>query len=93
MMEICNERLIQLPEGSQLDSDDDEGINSQVLMNERMKRQDEMMKRQDEMLKKQDKIIRQLLQQLNQPSDHPGLFSQRQNRPPPPPPPPSAPMF
>ncbi|GMN65153.1 hypothetical protein TIFTF001_034226 [Ficus carica] len=57
-----------------------------------MKRQDETMKRQDEMLKKQDKIIRQLLQQLNPPSDHQGLFSQRQNGPLPPPPP-LAPMY
>ncbi|GMN63983.1 hypothetical protein TIFTF001_033054 [Ficus carica] len=46
----------------------------------------------DERLKKQDELIRQLLQQLNPPSDHLGLFSQRQNEPPPPSPPPSTTM-
>ena len=34
-MEVRNERLSQLPEGSQLDSDDEEDVYSQVLMNER----------------------------------------------------------
>ncbi|GMN30435.1 hypothetical protein TIFTF001_002791 [Ficus carica] len=136
MMEVCNERLSQLPEGSQLDSDDEEDIYSQVLMNERnekygfkcgtgpviKKRQlsssggptqrllvenlrtevainkqrvtdmEDRMKMQDERLKKQDELIQQLLQQLNPPSDHPGLFFQRQNGPPPLPLPPSATM-
>ncbi|GMN36048.1 hypothetical protein TIFTF001_042349, partial [Ficus carica] len=35
LMEVRNERLSQLPEGSQLDSDDEEDIYSQVLINER----------------------------------------------------------
>ncbi|GMN48462.1 hypothetical protein TIFTF001_017635 [Ficus carica] len=51
---------------------------------------EEMMKRQDEMMKGQDELIQQLLQQLNLPSDHPGLFSQIQDGLPAPPPPLSA---
>ena len=35
MLELRNERLSQLPEGSQLESDDEEEIYSQVLINER----------------------------------------------------------
>ena len=135
MMEVCNERLSQLPKGSQLDSDDDEDIYSKVLINKRYekygfkrgtcpvikKRQlsssggstqrllvenlrievadhkqrvtdmEDRMKLQDERMKKQDELIQQLLQQLNPPSDHPGLLFQRQNGPPPPPPPPQPP--
>nr|GMN73644.1 hypothetical protein TIFTF001_053059 [Ficus carica]GMN73653.1 hypothetical protein TIFTF001_053061 [Ficus carica] len=119
MMEVRNERLSQLPDGSQLDSDDEEDIYSQVLINEKYekygfkrgtgpvikKRQlsssgattqrllvnnlrtevadhkqrvtdmEDRMKMQDERLKKQDELIQQLLQHLNLPSDHPGLFS------------------
>ena len=139
MLELRNERLSQLPEGSQLQSDDEEEIYSQVLINERyekygfkrgtgpvikkrqlcnseghtqrllvenlraevvqhvtnvedrIKLQDEMMKLQNERLKRQDELIQQLLQQLNPPSNHPGLSLQRQNGPPSPPPPPPAP--
>ncbi|GMN40598.1 hypothetical protein TIFTF001_009831 [Ficus carica] len=134
MMEVRNERLSQLPEGSQLDSDDEEDIYSQVLVNEKnekygfkrgtgpmmKKRQlsssggstqrllvdnlrievadhkqrvadmEDRMKLQDERMKKQDELIQQLLQQLNPPSNHPGLFFQRQNGLPPPPPQPPA---
>ncbi|GMN36597.1 hypothetical protein TIFTF001_042472 [Ficus carica] len=86
IIKIRDARLSELSEGSELDSDVEEEIYSQVLSSARYEKYG--FKRGIDMeyqLKEQRELIQNLLQRLNVPSNHPGPTLPSNEDPPPPP--------